>query len=85
MANLTLVCAMSAPSFNLVGGHEASYSVSPDGNTIVSVRNAKPVNFRQVYVGAAWSLVRTHPQAGVALGKQQKRFQIRHQPNSLKP
>lgn len=44
---------MSVPSYNLASGHEASYSVSEDGNTTVGVRNANPLNFREVYVGAA--------------------------------
>jgi hypothetical protein len=43
---------MSA-SYNIAGGHEASYYVSPSGNTMVTVQSASPLKFRAVYVGTA--------------------------------
>ncbi|HKM60804.1 MAG TPA: hypothetical protein VJY36_08040 [Candidatus Bathyarchaeia archaeon] len=42
---------MSVPSYNIADGFEASYGVSPDGNTIVVVRCHKPLKFREIYVG----------------------------------
>jgi hypothetical protein len=42
---------MSVPSYNIADGFEASYGVSPDGNTIVAVRCHKPLKFREIYVG----------------------------------
>ena len=40
-------------SYNMASGYEASYSVSQDGNTTVSVRCPSPMQFRTIYVGAA--------------------------------
>lgn len=44
---------MPAPSYHLAAGHEASYAVSQEGNTTVAVYSRPPLNFREVYVGAA--------------------------------
>ena len=43
---------MSA-SYNMAAGYEASYYVSPSGNTTVAVQSASPLKFRAVYVGTA--------------------------------
>lgn len=50
---LVYVVPTIAPSFTLVYGHDATYNMSPDGNTTVTIRNAAPINFREIYVGTA--------------------------------
>jgi len=44
---------MIVPSYSLESGFEASYSISEDGNTTVSLRCTKPLKFRETYVGTA--------------------------------
>ena len=40
-------------SYNMASGHEASYSVSQDGKTTVSIRSSSTMKFRAIYVGTA--------------------------------